>query len=151
MDRQMVRQWKAGKLPGWTQLITQIHRYVCIKNQYVHVLLPWAYRGLPNSMIYSEDTPFWSETPDMSMWPYPVLLFILFNFVIDGDVAVRCLLNIPATYQCISRVDLLRQLYMLPHWHRCCRSNLLSHPVTKYRHRANQSKHGPYNARGPAG
>ena len=30
----------------------------------------------------------------------------------------------------ISRTDLLRQKYVLPHWDRCCRLNLLAHPVT---------------------
>ena len=34
-----------------------------------------------------------------------------------------------------------KQLYVLPHRDRSCRSNLLSRPVTANRHRANQSKH----------
>ena len=38
------------------------------------------------------------------------------------------LLNVPATCQCISGADLLRQLYMLPQWDRSWRQNLLSHP-----------------------
>ena len=33
---------------------------------------------------------------------------------------------------CISETDLLRQLYMQPHWDRSCRSNLLFHPITVY-------------------
>ena len=61
------------------------------------------------------------------------------------------LLNVPATCQCISGTDLLRQFYVLPHWDRSCRSNFPSHPVTVYWHRANQSQHWPYNARRQAG
>ena len=64
---------------------------------------------------------------------------------------VGCLLNVPATWKCISGMDLLRQLYMLPHWDRSCRSNFPSHPVTVYWHQANQSQHWPYNARRLAG
>ena len=37
-----------------------------------------------------------------------------------------------------SRIYLFRQLYMLPHNNRNCRSNLLSHPVMVYWHPANQ-------------
>ena len=49
---------------------------------------------------------------------------------------VGWLLNVPATCKCISGTDLLRQLYVLPHWDRSCRSNFLSHPITVYWHRA---------------
>ena len=45
---------------------------------------------------------------------------------------VGCLLNVPATYECISGTDLLRQFYVLPHWDRSSRSNFPSHPVTVY-------------------
>ena len=49
-----------------------------------------------------------------------------------GDVVVVAvvdwLLNVPATCQCISGTDLLRQFYVLP----SCRSNFPSHPVTVY-------------------
>ena len=55
--------------------------------------------------------------------------------------------NVPATCECISGTSLLRQLYVLPHWDRSCRSNLPSHLVTVYWHRANQSQRWPYNAR----
>ena len=48
-------------------------------------------------------------------------------------------------------MDLLRQVYVLPHWGRCCRSNVLPHPVTVYWHRADQSQCWPYNARRLAG
>ena len=41
--------------------------------------------------------------------------------------------------------------YMLPHWERSCRSNFLPHPVTVYRHPADQSQRWPYNARRLAG
>ena len=61
------------------------------------------------------------------------------------------LLNVPATCQCISGTDLHRQLYVLPHWDRSCRSNFLPHPVTVYWHRADQSQRWPYNARRLAG
>ena len=49
------------------------------------------------------------------------------------------LLNVPATGLCISGTDLLRQFYVLPHWDRSCRSNVLPHPVTVYWHRADQA------------
>ena len=52
---------------------------------------------------------------------------------------VGWLLNIPATCQCISGTDLLRQFYVLPHWYRSCRSNFLPYPVTVHWHRADQS------------
>ena len=58
------------------------------------------------------------------------------------------LLNVPATCECISGTDLLRQFYVLPHWDRSCRSNFPSHPVIVYWH---QSQHLPYNARRLAG
>ena len=61
------------------------------------------------------------------------------------------LLNVPATCKCISGTDLRRQFYMLPHWDRCCRPNSPYRPVTVYWHRANQSRHWPYNTRCPAG
>ena len=52
-------------------------------------------------------------------------------------------LYVPATCECISGTDLLRQFYVLPH----CRPNFPSHPVTVYWHRANQSQHWHYNSR----
>ena len=61
------------------------------------------------------------------------------------------LLNVPATGECISGTDLLRQFCVLPHWDRSCRSNVLPHPVTVYWHRADQSQCWPYNARRLAG
>ena len=61
------------------------------------------------------------------------------------------LLSIPATCECISGTDLLRQFYVLPHWDRSCRSNFPSHPVTVYWHWADQSQHWPYKARRLAG
>ena len=63
----------------------------------------------------------------------------------------RWLLNVPATCECISGTDLLRQFYVLPHRDRSCRSNFPSHPVTVYWHRADQSQHWPYNAMRLAG
>ena len=44
----------------------------------------------------------------------------------------------------------LRQVYVLPHWDRSGRSNLLSHPVTEYWHWADQSQPWLYNSRGLA-
>ena len=64
---------------------------------------------------------------------------------------VGWLLNVPATCECISGTDLLRQFHVLPHWDRSCRPNFPSHPVTVYGHRANQSQYWPYNARRLAG
>ena len=59
---------------------------------------------------------------------------------------VSCwLLNVPATCECISGTDLLRQFYVLPHWDRSCRSNSPPHPVTVCWHWADQSQRWPYN------
>ena len=68
-----------------------------------------------------------------------------------GEVVVGWLLNVPATCECISGSDLLRQFYVLPHWDGSCRSNFPSHPVTVYWHRADQSQRWPYNSRCLAG
>ena len=69
-----------------------------------------------------------------------------------GGVCFVCwLFNVPATCECISGTDLHRQIYVLPHWDRSCRSNFPSHPVTVYWHRADQSQCWPYNARRLAG
>ena len=61
------------------------------------------------------------------------------------------LLNVPATCECFSGTDQLRQFEVLPHWDRRCRSNFPSHPVTVYWHRADQSQRWPYNAKRLAG
>ena len=66
-------------------------------------------------------------------------------------IKIVCLLNVPATCECISGTDLHRQFYVLPHWDRSCRSNFPSHPVIVYWHRADQSQRWPYNARRLAG
>ena len=68
-----------------------------------------------------------------------------------GGVVVCWLLNIPATCQWISEMDLPRQLYMLPHWDRSCRSNFPSQPITVYWHQADQCQCWPYNIRHLAG
>ena len=60
---------------------------------------------------------------------------------------VGCLPNVPATSSCTSRTHLLRQVYVLPHWDRCCTSNFPPHPVTVYWHPANQSQHWAYSTR----
>ena len=51
------------------------------------------------------------------------------------------LLNVPATWECISGTDLHRQLYVLPHWDRSCRSNFPSDLNTVNWHLADQSQH----------
>ena len=66
-------------------------------------------------------------------------------------VIVGCLLNVPATCECISGTDLLRQFDVLPHWDGSYRSDFPSHPVTVYWHRADQSQRWPYNTRRLAG
>ena len=48
------------------------------------------------------------------------------------DMFVCRLLNVSVTRECISRTDLLRQFYVLPHCDRSCRPNFPSHPVTVY-------------------
>ena len=50
-----------------------------------------------------------------------------------------------------SVTNLLRQFYVLPHWDRSCRSNVLPHLVTLYWYRADQSQRWPYNAKLLAG
>ena len=64
---------------------------------------------------------------------------------------VGCLLYVPSTCWCISWTDLLRQVYVLPHWDRSRRSTFLSHPVTVYWHQADQSQRWPCNTRRLAG
>ena len=75
--------------------------------------------------------------------------FFLSHFISNSLLRlVSCwLFNVPATRECISGMDLLRQFYVLPHWGTSCRSNFPSQPVTVYWHRADQSHHWPYNAR----
>ena len=47
-----------------------------------------------------------------------------------SESEVCWLLNVPATCECISGTDLLRQFYVLPHSDTSCTSNFLPHPVT---------------------
>ena len=91
------------------------------------------------------------KCPDKRTWQY-----YTYNSPFDTGrkkVAwmVSWFFNVPATIWCISGKDLHRQLYVLPHWDRSCRSNFLPHPVTVYWHRADQSQCWPYNARRLAG
>ena len=72
-------------------------------------------------------------------------------WVLDLRGCCCWLLNVSATCECISGMDLHRQFYVLPHWDRSCRSNFPSHPVTVYWHRVDQSQHWPYNTRHLAG
>ena len=55
-------------------------------------------------------------------------------FPLEKALFVCWLLNVPATCQCFSGTDLLRQLYVLPHWDRNCRPNFPSHPVIVFWH-----------------
>ena len=89
-----------------------------------------------------EPATLWTASPSTTNWAIAA----------PAKTVVVCwLLNVPATCKCISGTDLLRQFYVLPHWDRNCTSNSPSHPVTAYWHRANQSKHWPYNIRCLAG
>ena len=72
-------------------------------------------------------------------------------FMVMVGCFLACLTSQQHASVCISGMDLLRQFYVLPHWDGSGRSNFLSHPVTVYWHRANQSQHWPYNARHLAG
>ena len=90
----------------------------------------------------------WGWGPDHRIYPFADMKF----YMKSGNVGLACwLLNVPATCECISGTDLLRQFYVLPHWDRSCRSNFPSHPVTVYWHWADQSQRWPYNARRLAG
>ena len=59
----------------------------------------------------------------------------------------RLVASCPSNMLVCLRDQSLRQFYTLPHWDRSCRSNFLSHPVTRYRHWANQSQPWPYNGK----
>ena len=48
--------------------------------------------------------------------------------VLPDDHVVCWLLKVPATCECISGTDLLRQIYVLPYWERSCRSKLSTSP-----------------------
>ena len=85
-------------------------------------------------------------TPCSSKWLSPILICTNAH-----GVVICWLLNVPATCECISGMDLLRQFYVLPHWDRSCRSNILPHPLPVYWHQANRSQRWPYNARRLAG
>ena len=65
------------------------------------------------------------------------------NLASDCSDVICCLFSVPATCMCISGTDLLRQLYMLSHQDRSCRSKLLSHPIRVYWHYANQTSTDP--------
>ena len=67
----------------------------------------------------------------------------LYRNQIDSNVVVGSLLKVPAPQGGICS----DKLYVLPHWDRSCRSNMLSHPVTVYWHQANQFQSWPYDAR----
>ena len=83
-----------------------------------------------------------------------IYLYVFLGQCLDtwtGGLFVSWSLNVPATCECSSGTDLLRQFYVLPHWDRSCRPNFPSYPVTVYWHWADQSQHGSYNSRNLAG
>ena len=87
-----------------------------------------------SSMIYSRDTPFWSGTLNIHPWK------TLRGRDDQGRASeVRLFLG---NMHCVCLRDggQLIHLYVPPHWDRSRRPNLLSHPVTVYWQRANQSK-----------
>ena len=69
----------------------------------------------------------------------------------SGCSFVGLLLNVPETCLGISGTNLLRHIYVLPHWDISCRSNFLPRHVTDDSHLANQFHRWPYNARCLAG
>ena len=110
----------------------------------------------PKSSVFLQDVSI--LTPISSHWYVTATLILnskpfqlCGNISTQGQLFVCWLLSVPATCECISGMDQLRQFYVLPHWDRSCRSNCLSHPVTEYWHRADQSQCWPYNARRLAG
>ena len=62
----------------------------------------------------------------MLVWPAGLICLLAF-LTHMSFMFVFWLLSIPATCKCTSEMHLPRQLYVLPHWDRRCRSNLLSH------------------------
>ena len=66
----------------------------------------------PLSTVDSDNTTTPAQPGDKSLWTihacHPGTLY-------SGVVAVCWLLNVPATFECISGTDLLRQFYVLPH------------------------------------
>ena len=113
----------------------------------VHQLLLYFCNGLvPLVWSYSPVAPLFLQ------WAGAIHCLLLYSGTESYALMFVCwLLNVPATCECISGRDLLRQFYVLPHWDRSCRSNFPSHPVTVYWHRADQSQRWPYNARRLAG
>ena len=78
------------------------------------------------------------NSPHTSIHNYDCLqIFTWMKFL----AIVGFLLNIPAV--CISGTYLLRQFYMLPRRDKSCWSNFSPHPLTVYRHWANQSQRWP--------
>ena len=93
--------------------------------------------------------PVWPlATVQAATFRLPVMVQVVERYGINTAKILFCWFPIvPATCQCISGMDLLRQFYVLPNWDKSCRSNFLPHPVTVYWHRANQSQYWPYNVR----
>ena len=64
---------------------------------------------------------------------------------------VGWLLNVPATWWCLSGTELLRRLQVLPHQDRSCRSKLLFHAYTIYWHQVDETQRWLWKARRLAG
>ena len=97
-------------------LCTCISVYIYVLKKYIRVwtckrkyvcTYPWVYE-----FVY-----IWRERRGMERWGGGGWR--------GGGFVVCWLFNVPATCECISGTDLLRQVYVLPHWDRTCRSNFL--------------------------
>ena len=62
--------------------------------------------------------------------PEKLILARVSFYCCSCSLFVCWLLNVPATCECISGTDLLRQFYVLPHGDGSRRPNFPSHPVT---------------------
>ena len=95
----------------------------CYPPSFPHTLLPSTPTPyLPSSFLAGVLAGEWRRRQSSGSCPVCCVLFVLLCW----------LLNVPLTSLCTSGTDLLRQLYMLPHWDRSCTSNFLSYPVMVY-------------------
>ena len=98
-----------------------------------------------NSSLLSHTEPRNSSATNPDSWNHFCWLKVLTDRGKETWMtAVFCwLLTVPETYNSILVTNLLKHLYMLPHWDRSCRSNFLSHHVTACQHQANQPQCWP--------